>query len=161
MMVGGDGNGVDYARRHIRFGWWCLLFFLTFGMVLEILHGFKVGWYLNVTNETRRLVLSQAHSHGTLFALINVAFAATLRMYRCSGGWVRIASACLIGATLLLPGGFFLGGLVIYGGDPGLGILLVPVGAALLFVGVLLTAMRGRPPEARIEERQSDEERGD
>ena len=29
------------------------------------------------------------------------------------------------------------GGLYIYGGDPGLGILLTPLGAALLFVAVL------------------------
>ena len=44
-------------------------------------------------------------------------------------------------ASLLLPGGFFLGGVVIYAGDPGLGILLVPVGALLLLTAVLLTAL--------------------
>jgi hypothetical protein len=45
-----------------------------------------------------------------------------------------------MGATLLLPGGFLLGGVVIYDGDPGVGIFLLPVGALLLFVAVLLTA---------------------
>ena len=29
-----------------------------------------------------------------------------------------------------------------YGGDPGLGVLVVPVGAVLLFTAVLLTALR-------------------
>ena len=52
----------------------------------------------------------------------------------------KLASACLMAASLLLPGGFFLGGLVIYHGDPGLGILLVPLGALMLFVSVLVAA---------------------
>ena len=43
-------------------------------------------------------------------------------------------------ATLLMPAGFFLGGVTVYSGDPGLGIVLVPVGGLLLFVAVLLTA---------------------
>lgn len=54
----------EYARRHLRFGWWSLLFFLTFGLGLETLHGLKVGWYLDVENETRRLMWTLAHAHG-------------------------------------------------------------------------------------------------
>ena len=54
----------------------------------------------------------------------------------------RLASPSLIGATLLLPGGFLLGGLMIYDGDPGPGVLLVPIGALSLFIAVLLTARR-------------------
>ena len=52
----------------------------------------------------------------------------------------RIASACLIGAGILLPGGFFLGGIAFYSGDPGLGVLLVPVGGGLLLVAILWIA---------------------
>ena len=48
----------------------------------------------------------------------------------------RRRSAVRFGWTLLL--GFFLGGLFVHAGDPGLGILLVPVGAALLFAAVWL-----------------------
>ena len=48
----------------------------------------------------------------------------------------RRMSGCLIGASILMPGGFFLGGWVTYGGDPGLGIFLLPIGAFLLFMGV-------------------------
>ncbi len=29
-----------YSRRHLRFGWWSLLVFLTLGIALESLHGF-------------------------------------------------------------------------------------------------------------------------
>ena len=43
-------------------------------------------------------------------------------------------------ASILMPAGFFLGGLFIYSGDPGLGILLVPVGGALLLAAVFLVA---------------------
>ena len=41
---------------------------------------------------------------------------------------------------MLLPTGFFLGGIFIYGGDPGLGVLLVPIGGLLLVVAVFLIA---------------------
>ncbi len=40
-----------------------------------------------------------------------------------------------------MPGGFFIGGVSIYAGDPGLGIVLVPVGGVLLFAAVLLAAL--------------------
>ncbi len=39
-----------------------------------------------------------------------------------------------------LVAGFILGGLKIYGGDPGLGIILVPVGALALFAAVYFAA---------------------
>ena len=51
-----------------------------------------------------------------------------------------IASRCLISGTVLMPAGFFLGGVVIYDGDPGIGVALVPVGALLLLISVILTA---------------------
>jgi predicted sugar kinase len=95
-------DGAALARTHLKLGWWMVLIYLSLGIGLEALHGLKVDWYLNVANETRRLMFS----------------------------------------GLLLPGGFLLGGLVVHGGDPGKGILLVPVGAALLLFAVLQTALR-------------------
>ncbi|MHB8520089.1 MAG: hypothetical protein ACYDH9_04970 [Limisphaerales bacterium] len=138
---GRDGDLLFYARKHLRFGWWSLLLFLTLGIALETLHGFKVGAYLNVSNETRRLMWTLAHAHGTLLALVNVAFGVTLPLLPTWAPQSRgVASACLLGASVLLPAGFFLGGVDIHAGDPGLGILLVPPGALLLFVAILLTA---------------------
>ena len=55
--------------------------------------------------------------------------------------WRQRASLCLVAAGFLLPAGFLLGGVVTYPGDPGPGILLVPVGAVLFFAAVLLTAL--------------------
>jgi hypothetical protein len=130
------------VRRHLRFGWFSLLLFLTLGLVLEALHGFKVQAYLNVLNETRRLMWTLAHAHGTVLGLANIAFAFTVN---CTPAWRprsrTVASGALVAASVLMPSGFFLGGVWVYAGDPGLGILLVPVGGVLLFVAVLLAAM--------------------
>ncbi len=137
------------ARWQLQLAWWFLLGFLSLGILLEALHGLKVGWYVDVSNATRRHMWTLAHAHGTLLALIQMAFALSLRRLPDPGA-VRIgfASRCLVGATILLPGGFLLGGLFIYAGDPGLGILLVPLGAALLFASVFLMA-RGLAADPR------------
>lgn len=125
----------DYVRRHLRFGWSALLIFATLGLVLEALQGFKVAAYLDVANETRRLMWRLAHAHGALLGAINILFALTLKASSSFPGAHRI-STTLIAATILLPAGFFLGGVVFYSGDPGVGVLLVPVGAALLLLSL-------------------------
>ena len=144
-MAQRPGPDVDYAARHLRFGWWSLLVFLSVGFVLELLHGFKAGFYLDVTNETRRLMWTLAHAHGALLGLVHVAWALCLRAFPdLEGGNQRVASLCLMGASVLLPGGFFAGGVQLYGGDPGLGITVVPLGAACLAAAVFLTARATR-----------------
>ena len=151
-----DRSAEAYARRHLLIGWWSLLLFLSLGLLLEAFHGLKIGWYLQVSSQIRRLMLTLAHSHGTLLALVHIAFSLTACRRdppnpesqagsdlesEDSPAWRRWASSCLIGASVLLPGGFFLGGFFIYDGDPGLGAaLLVPLGGVLLLVAVFLTA---------------------
>ncbi len=132
-------NPVNISNRHLRFGWWALFVFLTLGVVLETLHGFKLGWYLDVGNTSRRLMFTLAHAHGTLLALVNLAAGLTLRT---TPGieLARAASHSLLWGSVLLPVGFFLGGVVIHDGDPGIGVVLVPVGALLLLFGVGSTA---------------------
>lgn len=132
---------VSATRKCLRFGWWSLLCWLALGMVLEVLHGFKIGWYLDVANEARRLQWRLAHTHGTLIALVNLAFAATLRGNIPGAQHVLDrAGACLRWAGMVMPVGFLLGGLFTLGADPGFAIVLVPIGGLLLFVGVLLSA---------------------
>ena len=150
----------DYVQRHLRVGWWSLLVFAAAGLGLETLHGFKVAAYLDVSNETRRLMWTLAHAHGTLLAVIHLVFALILRSVpELAAKDLRAISSSLVAASVLLPGGFFLGGIAFYGGDPGLGVLVVPVGAALLLTAVYLIARatatakpppssRRRPPEA-------------
>lgn len=143
---------LTYARRHLRIGWWSLLVFATLGLLLEGLHGFKVRAYLDVSNETRRLMWTLAHAHGTLVAVVHVVFGLTVATFPdLSARNLRLISTCLIGAGVLLPGGFFLGGIAFYSGDPGLGVLLVPAGAMLLLIAVFGVARGagavGRPRE--------------
>jgi len=64
------------------------------------------------------------------------------------GGRLVLASRCLIAGGLLLPLGFFLGGVFVHEGDPGLAIVLAPVGALLLLVAVGLIAIATRGPSA-------------
>ncbi len=131
----------DIATRHLQFGWWCLLCFLTLGFVLEAMHLFKIGWYLDVGNETRHMMGRLSHAHGTLLSVVNIAFALTLQSTgNRLGNAVRLASPCLLSATILMPLGFLTGGIIIHSGDPGLGILLVPLGGVLLQLSVLSIA---------------------
>ena len=142
------------VRRHLVIGWWSLLLFVTLGLVLETLHGFKVAWYVNTGEpETTRLMLRLAHAHGTFLSLVHLAFAWTASQARgLSGRSPSVASRSLQAAGILVPAGFLLAGLPgfvktgglrlgVLGGDPGLGIVLVPIGALLLLLAVLLTAL--------------------
>ena len=76
------------------------------------------------------------HRHGAdnVRALVNLALAAVCHLLPrpLSGS----ASACLVAGTLLVPGGFLLGGLFAHASDPGLGAVLIPPGALLVLVSV-------------------------
>lgn len=126
---------------HMRFGWWALCLFFTLGLVLETLHGFKIEWYLGADQETRRLMWRLAHAHGALLGLLNIALAATFHTMPQAGGTLQtLISRCILTMSVLMPLGFILGGAIIHGGDPALGVMLVPVGAVIGIVGVLLLA---------------------
>lgn len=127
-------------RRHFQFGWLSLLCFLSVGILLEAFWAFRTPWYIEPAYSIRRLVWTLGHAHGTLLALVHIAFAATLYILP-NAPICKIVSPMLMAASVLLPGGFFLGGFYIYDGDPGMGIYLVPVGATCLFLSVLLTAL--------------------
>jgi hypothetical protein len=148
-------------RRHFLIGWWSVCGFGAVGLVLELLHGLKIGFYLDAHNETRRLMWTLGHAHGTLLGLVHIAFAATLpALPSISESALRLASRSLIGASILLPGGFFLGGVRFYAGDPGLGVAVVPVGAVLLIAAaasiarvVRAAGVPASPPRARATQR--------
>ena len=131
---------MNYSARHLRFGWWALVVYLSLGIALEVMQGFKISWYLDVGNEVRRLMFTLGHFHGTMLALVNIAAGLTIRGVE---GFAIKASAsfALIWAAILLPGGFLLGGFMTYNGDPGSGVWLVPVGALLMLYGVIGCAL--------------------
>jgi hypothetical protein len=117
---------------NLRAGFWALCGFSALGLLLEALHGFKLGFYLDVGSETRRLLWRLAHAHGALLGLLNVCYALAAR------SWPRLedaaAARALLAALLLMPSGFFLGGAFARGGDPGASVGLAAAGGlALLF----------------------------
>lgn len=129
------------VRHHMRVGWHGLLIFGALGTVLEILHAWKNPAYLGVGNEMRRLMWTLAHAHGIGLSLLQIAYAATLTiMFGTLRPRIARASHLLDASTLLMPLGFFLGGAVPYHGDPGIGVILVPIGALLFLAAAFFTA---------------------
>jgi len=83
------------------------------------------------------LMWTLAHAHGVGLSLVQLGFAATLGwLHAGASARLALASRALRWSSLLIPLGFFLGGVVTYEGDPGLGVLLVPLGACLLLVAL-------------------------
>jgi len=127
------------ALRHTLIGWTGLLIFLTLGILLEVLHGLKMDLYLDVRQETRRFMWTLAHAHGTLFSLVHLGFAWSVtfssKWLGTPGAGFRSVSRAFTGGLILMPLGFLLGGIWTYGGDPGMGILLVPIGALFMLFG--------------------------
>lgn len=150
----------EYARRHVCLGWWALFVFATTGLVLESFHGFKIRAYLDPSNETRRLMWTLAHAHGTVLGLVNIVFGLSVRaMPDMLGASGRFISSTLVGATVLLPAGFFLGGFGVFGGGPDLGVVLLPIGAVLLLVALFSIAHGNMSGASEPDERASSAQR--
>lgn len=126
----------NLGRRHGRFGWTWLLIWLLFGLTLEMLHGFKAAEYL--LDPIRREFWTLAHFHGVTLALVNLIYVRWAESEQLPISQRNLASWCLIGGSILMPLGFFLGGLVHFEGDPGIGIFLAPPGALLILITVFL-----------------------
>jgi hypothetical protein len=125
-------------HRHLTVGWLAISIFIGLGLLLEALHALKSGYLLDVQNETRRHMWTLAHAHGTLIGLINLALAFSIsRIPSWPEKSLLLSSRSLLAATVLIPGGFLAGGITIYAGDPGLGILLVPPGGLLLLLAAI------------------------
>jgi hypothetical protein len=104
-----------------------------------------LGFYLDVANESRRLLWTLSHAHGALLSIVQLGFAGTLFVLpQWTGVSVEWASRFFMAALVLVPGGFFAGGLFIHAGDPGYGILLLPPGVLLLFTAVAITVYNTR-----------------
>ena len=120
---------------HRWFGWGTLLCFVFLGLLLETLHGFKVNWCLDVGLENRRLMFTLSHSHGVLIGLLHLALSAHAESMK-QGLALNVCSWSLCSATVLLPGGFLLGGAMLIGSDPGFGVFLSPLGGVLLLIAM-------------------------
>jgi hypothetical protein len=134
-------SGDPAIRKTVRMGWLLLAIALPFGVTLEALHGFKVQAYL--ASEMRREMWRLAHAHGTLLGMLCLVSAALAEAYIPEAIRARVLVMIRWGAVLM-PLGFFLGGVLNSEGDPSLGILLVPPGALLLIAALVRAALAPR-----------------
>ncbi len=135
-------SGDSSIRKTVRTGWLLLAIALPFGVTLEALHGFKVQAYL--ASDMRREMWRLAHAHGTLLGMLCLVSAALAEAHIPEAIRARVLAMIRWGAVLM-PLGFFLGGVLNSEGDPSLGILLVPPGALLLIVALVRAALAPRP----------------
>lgn len=124
----------------LRLGWTMVALFLGLGLALESFHLVKLPFYLDL--RLRRELWTLAHAHGTLLGAVNVLFGLSAMRLVPHAGRRLLASRLLRAAAVLVPAGFFLGGVGAAEGDPSLFIVLVPAGAllALLGLGILVVA---------------------
>lgn len=122
-------------RTQLIIGWSALALFMIGGLLLEALHLFKSAAYFEVA--IRRELWVLAHAHGAVLAIVNLCAGFTLRSTRSpSFGSFWMLRLALV----LMPAGFFLGGISPAEADPSLWIVLTPIGAALAIIGSLRLA---------------------
>ena len=129
------------VRRTLSTGWWLLAVSLPLGVTLEALHGLKVEAYL--ASQTRRELWRLAHAHGTLLGILCLVFGALADRHVAPSVRRTVAWQLTWGA-ISMPLGFFFGGILNSEGDPSVGIVLVPVGAGLLFAALTRAARTSR-----------------
>lgn len=142
-------------RSAVVTGWWLLAISLPLGLTLEALHAWKVELYLG--SALRREMWRLAHAHGNLLALVLLAFAGLAPRWIAPPAHAGIARLLRAGAVAM-PLGFFLGGIGNSEGDPSWGILLVPLGALALLVGLARCALAttgGEEPGANASSSES------
>lgn len=134
---GPPGTRQYTSRLHFAVGWVGLFVAVLGGVAIDAMLGLKIGLYLDVENETRRQMWRLAHAHAAGVSLIHVALGAYLATSSAPLSLaIRVASKLSTVALLALPAGFALGGAQLYGGEPGLGIFLTPVGGFALAVAI-------------------------
>jgi hypothetical protein len=130
------------ADRLLRQGWASIALWMSIGLLLEGLLGYKIPAYLS--DPHRRELFRLGHTHGTLLGILLVVAALVLER----GAAVPKAArqALRIGAVLM-PAGFFVAGIWHTESDPGLTIWLVPAGALLvIYAAIAFTLAHFKKP---------------
>lgn len=136
------GPASDTPAWSLQTGRWGLFFWLSAGMGLEALHLVKAPLYLE--DSLRRELWTLAHAHGTLLSAVALLLVVLVPRLTLSPARLRWIDRLVAIGSVLVPLGFFFGGIGHGEADPSLAILLVPTGAAMLAAGLLLLALAGR-----------------
>lgn len=117
----------------LRQGFITLACWMTFGLFLEGLLGYKIPIYLN--DNMRRELFRLAHTHGALLSVILIIVAICLRLdFFQSNNYLQYSLRI---GSIVMPLGFLLGGVWHYESDPGIAVWLVPVGAVMVIFGIV------------------------
>jgi hypothetical protein len=130
------------ADRLLRQGWASIAVWMSVGLLLEGLIGYKIPAYLS--DPQRRELFRLGHTHGTLLGILLVVAALVLQR----GAEIpKAARAALRIGAVLMPAGFFVAGIWHTESDPGLAIWLVPPGALLIiYAAVAFTLAHFKKP---------------
>lgn len=134
----------SHADRLLRQGWASIALWMSVGLLLEGLLGYKIPAYLN--DPQRRELFRLGHTHGTLLGILLVIAALVLER----GAQVpKAARTALRTGAVLMPAGFFISGIWHSESDPGLAIWLVPPGALLvIYAAIAFTLAHFKKPTA-------------
>jgi hypothetical protein len=132
-----ESKSISPSRSLIAQGWLSIAFWMSVGLLLEGLLGYKIPAYLS--DPQRRELFRLAHAHGTLLGVILIA--AGLCAERFVVALPKAARLALRAGSILMPVGFFLSGIWHTESDPGLAIWLVPPGALMVIFGAVVLAL--------------------
>jgi peptidoglycan/LPS O-acetylase OafA/YrhL len=127
---------LDWAARLMFQGWVSLAVWMSVGLLLEGLLGYKIPSYLN--DPERRELFRLAHTHGTFLGLVLIAASLSERR---AAKLPRAASIALSIGSALMPLGFLLAGIWHPEGDPGPAVWIVPPSALLIIFGAVSLAL--------------------
>lgn len=114
-------------------GWFSLAFWLSAGLFLEGLIGFRAPAYLQ--DPTRRELFRLAHAHGAILSMLLLLVDLYIVKNLIAPPPVVIW-ALRIG-VILMPAGFFVGGIWHYERDPNLLVIAAPIGGLLIIFAVI------------------------
>src|SRR5215216_6663227 len=126
----------DWYGRLMLQGWSSIALWMSVGLLLEGLLGYKIPSYLN--DLQRRELFRLAHTHGTFLGLVLIAAALC---HKRGAELPRAGSLALSLGSALMPIGFFLSGIWHPEGDPGPAVWIVPPAALLIIFGTVMLAL--------------------
>jgi uncharacterized membrane protein YgdD (TMEM256/DUF423 family) len=113
--------------------WLSIALWMSFGLLLESLIGYRVPAYLR--DELRRELFRLAHTHGALLNLVLLGAALCIDRELVRPSKFGLLSLRL--GAVVMPVGFLLGGIWHTEGEPGIGVWLAPLGGVLVILGAV------------------------
>jgi len=130
------------TRRTVVTGFFLLAVFIPMGLTLEALHALKVQVYLG--SSMRREMWTLAHAHGGILGILCLVYGSIAERWLVDVSRRESIATSVRWGAILMPCGFFLGGIGNHGGDPSLGIALVPIGGLILLFALIRAGLNAR-----------------